>query len=190
LRGARGGRRASASNHWSSPSQKISIDLPQICFAWLGLGAGLGLGSGLTLTLTLILTLYLTLTLTLTPTLTLTLPLPLAWVLFRISGTSDSLAVSEALLPWLRSEMRVGTTAGFSAAAAARLPPLAFFLGGSAAAPSPSAPASAAAAAAAAAAASAAAVAFECSNAAARVRKCSPEGATYFQLAVLAPGWG
>ena len=109
--------------------------------------------------------------------------------MFRISGTSDSLAVSEALLPWPRSEMRVGTTAGFSAAAA-RLPPLPFFLGGSAPAPSPSAPASAAAAAAAAAAASAAAVAFECSNAAARVRKCSPEGATYFQLAVLAPGWG
>ena len=53
LRGARGRRRASASNHWSSPSQKISMDLPQICFAWLGLGIGLGLGSGLTLTLTL-----------------------------------------------------------------------------------------------------------------------------------------
>ena len=154
--------------------------------AALRAATALGGRAGPTLTLTL------TLTPTLTPTLTLTLtlPLPLTWVLFRISGTSDSLAVSEALLPWPRSEMRVGTTAGFSAAAAARLPPLAFFLGGSAAAPSPSAPASAAAAAAAAAAASAAAVAFECSNAAARVRKCSPEGATYFQLAVLAPGWG
>ena len=98
--------------------------------------------------------------------------------------------MSDAPLAWPRSEMRVGTTTGFSAAAAARLPPLAFFFCGSAAAPSPSAPASAAAAAAAAAAASAAAVAFECSNAAARVLKCSPEGATYFQLAVLAPGWG
>ena len=48
----------------------------------------------------------------------------LAWVLFRISGTDDSFAVRDSVLPWLRSEIRVGTTAGAAAAAAARFPPL------------------------------------------------------------------